>query len=488
MKNKFYRDVFKAVVILTLFFISCRFTAGVMGILVAVVGMISAVRLKGGLAAVCFIMTPLMVVMNRAIVGVSALDVFASRMGNISIALVLLLVGLGIKQRGERLPIGWMWLYVIVAAISSIDGWMPLVSYLKLINFSMMLIGLMLMAKFMQIGDDRGLKFLRVVCMAIAVIMIVGSVVTYFIPSVGYSMMIYKNAEVGISVMGSELASSEGMVLFNGMACHSQALPPVTIMLASWVLFDMLLIERRVSRLHVGILACVPLLAYMSRSRGALLMMATVIGMTVVYTLPHARLAARVKGKLKTAVGFGVVVLVGIAVCSEMKSNALSRWIRKTDNVAGDQRSLGEAFTGSRQGLIEYNLSDFRTNPLLGTGFQVMRGMKEAIRAGEFTWWSASIEKGVTPYVILGETGILGALAFLIFMLVFYTACIKKKYLSVMTSFTCMLVANLADSTLFSPSYIGGFMWTLTCVGAFSTDILAKRIGMRSNATMQRYH
>ena len=45
-----------------------------------------------------------------------------------------------------------------------------------------------------------------------------------------------------------------------------------------------------------------------------------------------------------------------------------------------------------------------------------------------------------------------------------------------MTCFTCFLVSNLADSTLFSPSYMGGFLWILSCVGGFSTDILAKRM------------
>ena len=44
-----------------------------------------------------------------------------------------------------------------------------------------------------------------------------------------------------------------------------------------------------------------------------------------------------------------------------------------------------------------------------------------------------------------------------------------------MTNFTCFLVANLADSTFFSPSGLGGFMWMVACIGAFSTDCLAKQ-------------
>ena len=84
---------------------------------------------------------------------------------------------------------------------------------------------------------------------------------------------------------------------------------------------------------------------------------------------------------------------------------------------------MGEAFTGSRKPSIEYNLSDFRANPIFGKGFQVIRGMEQAYRSHLITWYSASVEKGVTPYVILGETGLMGATTFVVFLCVFYSTC-----------------------------------------------------------------
>ena len=63
-----------------------------------------------------------------------------------------------------------------------------------------------------------------------------------------------------------------------------------------------------------------------------------------------------------------------------------------------------EAATSSRMLLIENNLDDFRQNPILGKGGQVTPYLKDAYRNKMITWFSAPVEKGVTPAVILGET------------------------------------------------------------------------------------
>ena len=141
----------------------------------------------------------------------------------------------------------------------------------------------------------------------------------------------------------------------------------------------------------------------------------------------------------------------------------------------GDTRTLKEAFTGSRQALIEYNLGDFKKSPVWGKGFQVIEGMDSAYRAGMVTWYTASVEKGVTPYVILGETGMVGATVFVVFLISFYTTCLAKRYLALLTMFTCVLVANLADSTLFSPAGLGGFLWIASCIGGFGIDLISLR-------------
>ena len=169
-----------------------------------------------------------------------------------------------------------------------------------------------------------------------------------------------------------------------------------------------------------------------------------------------------------------VSVLVVVAVFAQIRNQAISRWIRKVEDVHGDNRTLGEAFTASRTASIEYNLNDFRLNPMFGKGFQVMRGMDRAYRAKQLSIFSAPVEKGVTPYVILGETGLIGAGVFVIFLISFYTTCLKRRYLALLTLFTCYLVINLADSTLFSPGG-GGVFWIFSCLGGFGIDMISIR-------------
>ena len=95
-------------------------------------------------------------------------------------------------------------------------------------------------------------------------------------------MMLYKYEDYGIIMTGTELVESGGQILFNGMTSHSQMLSPVVACLGTWVLCDMLLVERRMEPLHCLILLCVPGLLYMSRSRGGLLMLACTMLITCV--------------------------------------------------------------------------------------------------------------------------------------------------------------------------------------------------------------
>ncbi len=351
---------------------------------------------------------------------------------------------------------------------------MPLISYLKLAQFVLFLMGLLFVTRIMQ-QSDNGLYQLRCVFMAIAIIFLWGSLLSRLVPSIGFSMTLGNLANYGLETTGEELLKGEGMLMFNGMTWHSQMLAPVVAIMAAWVLCDMLLIERRFTLLHTSLVATSPILLYMSRSRGGLLELMAVMGMAILVCVPRARLTQAVKSRLFQMLMLGVALLVTAAVVGQIRSQAISKWLRKTEDVRGDTRSLKDAFTGSRQALIEYNLNDFKLNPMFGKGFQVMRGMEQAYRVGIITWYSASVEKGVTPYVILGETGIFGAGIFVAFLLAFYSTCLKRRYLALLTMFTCVLVANLADSTLFSPGGLGGFQWIASCIGGFGIDLLSIR-------------
>ena len=352
---------------------------------------------------------------------------------------------------------------------------MPLISYMKLIQFVLFIVGIVIIMRGVQ-DTDNELYHVRCFMMGLAIIFIVGGIAVRFIPSLGYSMMLDKYDSFGLDVSASELMQSEGIVLFNGMAGHSQMLSPMTAMMAAWVLCDMILVEQKLSLLHAVVLMFAPLIIFMSRSRGGLLEIAAVMGTVMFICVPKARLTAKVKNKLWRLVTLMIIGLIGVAVVFEIRNQTISKWIRKTENVGGDSRTLREAFTASRQSAIEYNLNDFTLNPMFGKGFQVLPDFERRFERGEITWFFAPVEKGITPLVVLGETGIVGAIVFTIFIFSFYATCLRRRYLALMTMFTCMLVCNLADSTFFSPSGLGGFLWIMSCVGGFSIDLISIRM------------
>lgn len=474
-KNKFHKDMVKALVFISLILGLCRVTMGGAAVLVALLGAGFALTRKPGYLACCYIMFPVFTIFNRVVVGLSPVFLMTARIGNLFMIAMMFLTGVGFSGRPrEKLPIAWLFAYCAVACISSLEGWMPFISYLKIFQFILFLSGLLFVTRFLQ-QSDEGLYQLRCVFMALAIIFLWGSIASRFVPSVGYSMTISRMASYGIEMTGEEVASKEGLRLFNGLTCHSQELAPTVALMASWVLCDMLLVERRFNFLHVSVLSAAPILLYISRSRGGLLEIVAVVLTAIFVCVPRARLAVAVKSRLMQLMILSAIFLLVIAVIGQIRNQTISKWLRKTEDVHGDTRSLKEAFTGSRQALVEYNLNDFKLNPLFGKGFQVMRGMEQAYRAKLITWYSASVEKGVTPYVVLGETGLVGTGVFLIFLFVFYGTCLKRRYLATLTMFTCFLVANLADSTLFSPGGGGGFGWIVSCIGGFGIDLMSLR-------------
>lgn len=88
--------------------------------------------------------------------------------------------------------------------------------------------------------------------------------------------------------------------------------------------------------------------------------------------------------------------------------------------------------------------------------------------------FSAPVEKSIVPLMILGETGIVGAVVFIIFLIVFYGTCKRKCYFVTASLFTVYLATNMAEATIFSPSGPGGVLWMICVSGGFVIDMLVK--------------
>lgn len=481
IKDQFYKDVLKKIALISITLIMCRLTYGIWGWVLALAGVVFAVKLDYAKLTFCYLMFALIAVFNPVISGMTLQLGLSARAGNLLLAIFLMLGGAASRAERERLPVHWIFVYMLVAVISSIDGWFPMISYLKLAQFFGFILGILLISNVMQ-KSDKGLYDLRCTIMAVAVIMIVGSLMAKFVPTIGYSMTFTRMAKIGIDYQVEDFFLADKTQLFNGMTMHSQMLAPVISILATWVLCDMILVEKKVRLLHIGLLSITPVLLYLSRSRGGFLTLVVTMGLTIFICMPNARLPRRIKNHLSNIIMVGAFLLIGAGVYFQVKDGTISKWLRKTDDVVGDQRTLSEAMTSSRMGLIEENMRDFYLNPFLGKGFQVMPWLKDAYGNGFITWYSAPVEKGVTPVVILGETGLLGGIVFLAFLCTFYSTCMRRRYFALMNMFTCTLIANLADSTLFSPAGLGGFLWVMSCIGGFGIDLITMRINIQKQA------
>jgi O-antigen ligase len=169
-----------------------------------------------------------------------------------------------------------------------------------------------------------------------------------------------------------------------------------------------------------------------------------------------------------------IVVMLAVAgVIGEVRSGTVSRWLRKTEQVADDERTLSDALTSSRRLLVEECMRDFRKNPMWGMGFQVDAATAEKTKGRGLLVFSAAIEKGVLPVMILGETGIIGSGIFLVFLVTFFSVCVRRRYKATAALFCVFLASNMGEATFFSPSGVGGLLWVILVAGGFMIDMEA---------------
>lgn len=468
--RKLIFDVAKGMALLVLVLLVCGHTKGGGAILVAGAAFLCALTGRIGWAIIGYILFPFMVVMNPLVVPKDGMTGMVLRLAPMAITTGLLVSGVSRSGR-HQIPLGLIWLYLGVAALCSMGGYYPTISYLKIVNCAILFIGLQL--GFRNIDKrPNDLMTMRKFMLIITSFVVFGSIAVWvFFPGAAYATSLrHVIATEGVEAAETFLQTSSGLNLFAGITNHSQCLAVVLPCSLAWLACDMFFIEKRISPLHVWtILAGLPLI-YMTRSRSAFLSFVVGVILVYFYCLKKVNIRAHIRARLRSAMFFAMFLVAVAAGVMEVRNQAITRWLRKTEDLSADTREFGEAFTSSRQGLIDESMKDFRRNPLFGSGFQVSEEMQYAFRHHDGLILSASIEKGVLPVMILGETGILGAVAFVIFLVSFYATCVRKKYYCCATLHTIFLVTNMAEATYFSPGGSGGYIWVLTVGGGFIID------------------
>ena len=453
----------------------CKITRGYFVPVFVLVGVLCACASKLGWALVFYVLMPFFVILHPAVLPkANSIVGISLRVGPLLIGLVLAFIG-GSRQGRHRLPFLGITPFMVAALISSVDGWVPYVSYLKWVNYVVFLFGIWFGTQNLQHRPEDVFLF-RSFFLALAVVVVFGSILLIPFPAISYATAL-SNAiqEEGVEVAEEVLRTMklEGVkTLFCGITNHSQALGGAIVCLFPLVLSDMLFVERRFSALHVMLMVAMLPLIYMTRSRMALLAFMASLLLLNYYTVRRVQIAANLRRKLRQGMLLAMALMVLAAIGMQIHSGMLSQWLRKTDANAADDRSLGEALTASRMGLVEYSLWEFRRRPLIGSGFQVAENTRDRVRGQRGLVLSAAIEKGVLPVMVLGETGILGSACFLFFLVSFYCACSRRKYFVTVTMFSVFLMTNMGEATFFSPGGGGGISWMICVVGGFTIDTL----------------
>ena len=476
MKNSVYKQAIKQLAFLLISIALTRFSKGAWLGVLTLMGLTFALSGKAGKALTMYFMIICMIGINPIILPIGRFFGMFVRFGPLLIGLALMLKGVSLPGQ-SRVPLGMLIVYLAVAAISSMNGWAPIVSYLKIANFLVFILGFWCGIHTLSYDPD-GVRFLRATFMAFAIFIILGSLAILPLPGIstlsGFELAL---REGNVEAANAAMLTAEGtMPLFCGVTNQSQTLAVFGGVMLAWLMADMLFVEQKFDKFHLVLLGIGIVLVYMSRSRVGLFILMVAVVMVAMYLPNKLSLPFNIKRRLKAGVAAILALGMVAAVASEVMNDTISLWLRKTDDVEEDTRSLSEAVTSSRQGLIEESMEDFHRNPVFGSGFQVAEYTAEMVaRSGSGLVISAPIEKGVLPVMVLGETGVVGALVFVLFLISFYAASSKRRLYVTAALFTVLLASNMGEATFFSPGGGGGVIWTICIFGGYCIDMTLRQ-------------
>ena len=476
MNRALYRQALKCLALLLGSIVLTRFSQGAWLGVMTLMGLTWALSGKAGKALAMYWMIICMVGINPILLPAGKFFGYFVRFGPLLIGFALMLKGVSLPGQA-RVPLGMMMVYLVAASISSMNGWAPMVSYLKIVNFLVFILGFWCGIHTLSY-DREGIKELRAMFMAFAIFLILGSLALLPFPGIstlsGFQLAM---REGNLEAANAAMQSLEGSTpLFCGVTKQSQLFAPLAGCMIAWLLADMLFVEQRFDKFHLAMMGIGVILTYWSGSRTGLVTLMVGVMMVALYLPNKMSLPFNIKRRLKTGVAAMLALGMVAAVTSEVMNDSISQWLRKTTDVEEDTRSLSEAVTSSRQGLIEESMRDYHRNPLFGSGFQVSEATAELVaRMGSGLVISAPIEKGVLPVMVLGETGIVGVATFVLFLVSFYAASSRRRLYVTLSLFTVFLASNMGEASFFSPGGMGGLLWAISIIGGYCIDMTLRQ-------------
>ncbi len=263
---------------------------------------------------------------------------------------------------------------------------------------------------------------------------------------------------------------------FQGVMSHPQSFGPTMALLGAWAVSYIFSAKRPPWSLVWLAMACV-VLVVLSEARTAGLALLLGVGVAIV-TAPmfvSRQLTVVFPGlrSPRTHIVF-FIALAGLIVAGAKVENVITHYLTKSGRSEGV--GLVEQYQTSRGRLMDQMWINIQENPLQGIGFGIDSYPLEMDIKRESLFGlpvSASVEKGVMPLAVLEELGLVGFLAFAMWVYMLLRHSVRggvAPFLVVMT----ILFLNFGESTLFSPGGVG--LLSLILLGwAFSSGHRRRR-------------
>ncbi|MFC3205343.1 hypothetical protein [Aquamicrobium soli] len=355
--------------------------------------------------------------------------------------------------------------------------------YMRPFTLGTLLLGLFIVAHSLLFSSMADVSVLKAIswALAMATLVSVWCILSYWqreqlSREIFWGLVLILLASLPLSV--SSLGYLRNGTGFQGILNHPQAFGPTMALLCAWAtarLFG----EARPPWWLLGVAGASLGAIMMSEARTAGLAMVLAVGFAILLgpgfggrsvrqMLPGLR-SARIWGVL------GVVLAAGVFMAPTIGKMA-QNYISKSGRAQVD--GLLAAYDRSRGGLINSMLDNIAEYPLTGIGFGIASEPALMVVARDPILGlpvGASIEKGVTPLMVIEELGIFGALlvAFWVFHLL---RSASRSSLAPLAVCLTVLLLNMGEATLFSP---GGFgLLPLILLGwAYASDASTRGIG-----------
>ena len=357
-------------------------------------------------------------------------------------------------------------LYCLTMAVCSVmSGWYTNIALLKLLNFWIVLMTIFSgMAIIQKRGIDTTEWFISLIT------------ATVFL---GFAAII----------LGQGYNAIPGSGLFNGAFNHPNCYSnfgslSLIFLMTAWVFG---LYRNR----HWLILMALSIVIFMILSKSRTSVAAMITGMATIffYSTPlrdHLDRLRHTNISRGAILILAIVLVMGVVVYDIASNKAFSKaakgFANKNNETTSDETDTldFEKVILSRIGTIENRFTNFRKNPIFGIGFQVSADPYFIENA---TLFSAPVEKGFLPTAILEEGGVVGAIAFIIFIATLIGELARRRNAAGIIMLCAFLASNFSEVTIFSMGGSGTFCWMMVGAAIIMSDHCWRRTGQHAKVS-----